>query len=152
MTKVLMVCLGNICRSPMAEGLLRSKVDTQKITVDSAGTSNYHINQAPDRRMQETARQHHINLSALRGRQFTPKDFEQFDFIYVMDKHNYQDVIQQARSANEKAKVDFITNLLYPQENRDVPDPYYGGSEGFENVFQLLDQCTDQLVKKLLSQ
>src|SRR5699024_8492594 len=145
----LMVCLGNICRSPMAEGILRAKVDPDKIEVDSAGTSNYHINQQPDARMMATAKQHGIDISMLRGRQFTVDDFDNFDYIFVMDKSNYSDVLALARSEADRAKVDLILNQIHPGKNQDVPDPYYGGDAGFENVFNLLDESTNRFIEKL---
>lgn len=144
-----MVCLGNICRSPMAEGLLRQKVDPEVVQVDSAGTANYHVGQPPDERMINTARKHGIDISGLRGRQFEAHDFDQFDRIYAMDNSNYNNILKLARDSKDEEKVDFFTNLLYPGENRDVPDPYYGEEDGFEDVYTLLDQCSSELVKIL---
>lgn len=149
MKKVVMVCLGNICRSPMAEGLLREKVNPEEVQVDSAGTADYHIGQPPDERMIETAGNHGIDISGLRGRQFGVGDFDQFDYIFAMDNANYRNIIKLARTAKDTEKVSLITNLLHPGENNDVPDPYYGGKTGFEKVYQLLDRCTSELVKRL---
>lgn len=149
MTKVLMVCLGNICRSPLAEGLLRAKVDAARVMVDSAGTAAYHIGEHPDRRMTATAAKHQIDISRLKGRQFSKQDFETFDYIYVMDRANYENVLQLASTEEEKQKVELILNLIDPGQNKEVPDPYFGGQEGFEKVFQLLDQCTDQIARQL---
>jgi len=148
-TRVLMVCLGNICRSPLAHGLLRSKVDPGEIKVDSAGTSDYHIDQAPDERMIATAKEHHLDITDLRGRQFEVADFDRFDHIFVMDRSNYAHLLKVARSEKDKAKVDFILNNIYPGKDKDVPDPYFGGQQGFEKVYRLLDQATDVLAKKL---
>lgn len=147
--KVLMVCLGNICRSPLAEGLLRAKLNPDIMEVDSAGTSNYHVDEAPDSRMIETAAGHGIDISDLRGRQFTVRDFDDFDYIYVMDKSNYQNVIRLARNAEDKAKIYLILNEIYPGKDQEVPDPYHGGRKGFENVYKLLDKSTDVILKKL---
>lgn len=148
-TKILMVCLGNICRSPLAEELLRSKVDLEKIEVDSAGTSDYHIDAHPDQRMIATAKNHNLDITKLRGRQFTTQDFEEFDHIYAMDSSNYENIIALAASDAEKAKVSLILNQIYPTENMDVPDPYFGGVEGFENVYNLLDKSTSIIAEKL---
>lgn len=148
-TKVLMVCLGNICRSPMAEGLLRDKVDLEKVTVDSAGTGDYHIGNPPDERMIATAKNHNVDITNLQARQFTSEDFDRFDHIFVMDISNYQNVIKLARSAEDKEKVELILNRIKPGQDQEVPDPYHGGDEGFEHVYDLLNQSTDAIVKEL---
>lgn len=144
-----MVCLGNICRSPLAEGILRSKVDPKKVMVDSAGTAAYHVGEAPDLRSIMTARKHGLNISKLLGRQFSLEDFDNFDKIYVMDHSNYNNVMALARSEEDKAKVDLILNELSSGSNQDVPDPYYGGDEGFEQVYRLLDTATDTIAQKI---
>lgn len=144
-----MVCLGNICRSPLAEGILRSKVDPKMVVVDSAGTAAYHVGEAPDLRSIMTARKHGLNISKLLGRQFRVEDFDDFDKIYVMDHSNYNNVIALARNEEDKAKVDLILNELSPGSNQDVPDPYYGGDEGFEQVYRLLDTATDTISQKI---
>ena len=149
MIKILMVCLGNICRSPLAEGILNSKLASDEFLVDSAGTSNYHIGDLPDRRSIEIARINQIDITNQRGRQFSVIDFDIFNFIYVMDSSNYENVIRLARNQKDIDKVKLILNELYPNENMDVPDPYYGGSDGFENVFNLLDDACDIIVDKL---
>ncbi len=148
-TKILMVCLGNICRSPLAEGILKSKVDTNKIFVDSAGTGHWHIGQLPDSRSIEVAKNHGIDLTNQRGRQFTQKDFLEFDYIFVMDNSNKDNVLQLARNNSETKKVQLILDELFPLENVDVPDPYYGGDQGFENVYHMLDKACDEIVKRL---
>ena len=143
MIKILMVCLGNICRSPLAEGILKSKLPSNKFIVDSAGTANYHVGSQPDRRSIAVGKKYGIDISNLKGRQFSAKDFDAFDYIYVMDESNYYDVISLARNENDKKKVNFILNEIYPNQNHEVPDPYYGGEQGFENVFKMLDEaCT----------
>ena len=146
--RILMVCLGNICRSPLAEGLLRSKVDPQKVSVDSAGTAGYHVEEAPDVRMIKTARRHGIDLAMLRGRQFGPEDFDRFDQIYVMDQDNYEEVMAQARHQEDREKVKLLLEELPGGRGMAVPDPYFGGDEGFENVYKLLDEATTEIAKK----
>lgn len=150
MKSVLMVCLGNICRSPLAEGILRSKTQqlNLEIHIDSAGTSNYHIGQPPDKRSIANAKKHGIDISKLKARQFEIEDFDNFDFIFVMDTSNYSDVLALARNENDKQKVDLILNKLNPN-NQSVPDPYFGGEAGFEHVFQLLDNACERIVKSL---
>lgn len=147
--KILMVCLGNICRSPLAEGILREKVKGTEIEVDSAGTSSYHVDEAPDPRAIQTGRKYGINISDLRGRQFTPDDFDRYDKIYVMDRSNYDNVLSLARNEEDRNKVDFLLNELEIGSNSEVPDPYFGGDSGFDNVYQMLDAATDRIIEKL---
>jgi protein-tyrosine phosphatase len=149
MTKILMVCLGNICRSPLAEGILKSKLNNNFI-VDSAGTANYHSGSSPDPRSIAVARKYGLNISNLRGRQFTVRDFDTFDFIYVMDDSNYNNVAKLARNAEDLAKVDFILNEVYPNKNFDVPDPYYGGDDGFENIYTMLNEACTKIANNLI--
>jgi len=149
-TKILMVCLGNICRSPLAEGILKSKLDLDKYMVDSAGTGHWHVGNKPDPRSIEVAKNHELDITTQRGRQFSKKDFDTFDFIYVMDSSNKQDVLEIAQSETDKKKVRLILDEIFPGENVDVPDPYYGGTQGFESVYQLLDETCEEIVKKLL--
>lgn len=144
-----MVCLGNICRSPLAEGLLRDKVVDMAVETDSAGTSAYHVDEAPDPRMIRTGRAKGVNISDLRGRQFQVSDFDNFDRIYVMDASNYRDVISLARNEADEAKVDYILNELQPGSDAEVPDPYFGGDRGFEEVYRMLDEATDRVVEKI---
>lgn len=150
--KILMVCLGNICRSPIADGLLRKKVEEQGLNcvVDSAGTSNFHVGEGPDKRMTKTAAERGVDISFLRARQFVKEDFSEFDLIYVMDDSNYENVIALADSDEEKSKVKMLLNEVYPDENMAVPDPYWGGDEGFVHVFDLVDQATDKIIEKYL--
>lgn len=149
MIKILMVCLGNICRSPLAEGILRSKLSCDKFLVDSAGTASYHVGSSPDRRSVEVGKKYGLNISNLRGRQFQPSDFDTFDHIFVMDESNYQNVIALARSEEDIRKVNFILNEVYPNQNYSVPDPYYGGNEGFENVYKMLDEACSIIAERL---
>jgi protein-tyrosine phosphatase len=149
--KVLMVCLGNICRSPVAEGLLRrrAKEANKQIQVDSAGTSNYHIGEQPDSRSLAHALSKGTDISSLKARQFTIEDFDAFDKIFVMDYSNYENVVKLARDQNDINKVDLLLNQLYPGENQSVPDPYFGGDEGFEQVYNMVDAAVSEFLKKV---
>lgn len=149
--KILMVCLGNICRSPLAEGILASKLPKNKFTVDSAGTGSWHIGRKPDERSIVTAKKNKIDISHQKGRQFTIRDFETFDYIYVMDNSNYNDVMHLAKTPEQRNKVQLILNELFPDENVDVPDPYYGLANGFDHVYEMLDQACELIAKKLIA-
>lgn len=147
--KILMVCLGNICRSPLAEGILASKLPKDKFFVDSAGTGAWHSGNQPDARSIAVAKKNQLDISTQRARLFKVEDFEIFDYIYVMDKSNYRDVIRLAKNDGQKEKVEIILNELYPDENVDVPDPYYGIANGFEMVYQMLDEACEIIASKL---
>ncbi|PQB06376.1 protein-tyrosine-phosphatase [Polaribacter filamentus] len=149
MTKVLMVCLGNICRSPLAEGILLSKINADEIFVDSAGTGAYHIGKLPDERSIEVARKHGIDIRNQRARKFTVKDFDTFDYIYAMDETNYQNILMQARTNDDKSKVQLILNETHSTKNLAVPDPYYGGNQGFENVYIMFEEACKVIANKL---
>lgn len=144
-----MVCLGNICRSPLAEGILRSKVNTDKVFIDSAGTGGWHVGGMPDERSIAVAKKHAIDLTDQRCRKFSTSDFDNFDIIYVMDKFNYRDVTSMARTESDKNKVHLILEELKTSGNIEVPDPYYGGDNGFENVYQMLNESCDVIADKL---
>lgn len=150
-TKILMVCLGNICRSPLAEGILKSKLPETGFVVDSAGTGNYHVGDSPDPRSITTAKKYGLDITTQRGRQFTVSDFDTFDYIYVMDSSNFENVVKLARNANDIAKVHYILNEIYPNQNHSVPDPYTGGIQGFENTFKMLDEACTNLAMKLVN-
>lgn len=149
MVKILMVCLGNICRSPLAHGILESKLPSDRFIVDSAGTANYHVGEAPDRRSIAVARSHGIDISHQRGQQFKTSFFDSYDHIYVMDEYNYEDVIRLARNREDAAKVKLILDEDDSASIKHVPDPYYGDMSGFEFVYNVLDQVCDRISKKL---
>ena len=149
--RILMVCLGNICRSPLADGLLRHKVSEKQLPwmVDSAGTAAYHIGNPPDHRMIQTAKAKGIDISDLRARQFTLQDFDAFDRIYVMDQSNYNNVLRLARTDADQQKVYFLLDHLYPNKQQEVPDPYYGNQADFNAVFTLVNEATEALITDL---
>ncbi len=149
--KILMVCLGNICRSPLAEGIMRKKLTENNIEgeVDSCGFESFHIGDKPDSRAIKVALQHGIDISAHRGKQFKKSDFDYFDKIYVMDSTNHRDVSGMVRNNNDLGKIDYIMNMAYPGSNMPVPDPYYGGPDGFEKTWKLLDIATDKIIENI---
>lgn len=149
-TRVLMVCLGNICRSPLAEGILQSKLNPKYFEVASAGTSHWHVGESPDPRSIEIAKKYGIDISNQKGQQFQLKHFETFDLIYVMDEQNKEDLLKMAPHQQAIDKVHLILNELVGIEEIDVPDPYYGTLNDFENVFKLLEKATDSIAKRLL--
>lgn len=149
--KILFVCLGNICRSPLAEGILRDKAKRKNLDVliDSAGTGSWHAGENPDPRAVVTAGQFGIDISNLVARQFTKKDFDTFDKIYVMDSSNYHDVKRLAQREEHLLKVDYFLNLTFPGKNKEVPDPWHGGAQGFVTVFKMLDSACEILITKI---
>ncbi len=147
-----MVCLGNICRSPLAEGILTHKLDPEHYWVDSVGTGGWHIGDPPDKRSIAVAAQNGIDIAHLRGRQHSANDFKDFDHIYVMDQSNLDDVLALREKSNSNTPVSMILDSLFPGEKVDVPDPYYGGSEDFRRVFEMLDQACDAIVAQLKEQ
>jgi len=147
MQKILFVCLGNICRSPLAEGIMLHLNEKNQLglVIDSAGTANYHVGEAPDKRTIANAKKNGVDLSSLRARQFKIADFREFDKIYVMDKSNMNNVLALAKDENDIKKVDLLLNLSHPNTHTEVPDPYYGGEAGFEAVFKMVYEACDQL-------
>ena len=144
-----MVCLGNICRSPLAEGILKSKTQNLDVYIDSAGTASYHVGNLPDSRSIEIANKNGIDLTYQRARQFSEKDFDDFDKIYAMDTNNYSNIISLGRNQSDRDKVDVILNELTPKSYDSVPDPYYGAGDGFQIVYNMLDNACDAIVGKL---
>ena len=142
---ILMVCLDNICRSPLAEGIMQEKIAIAGLdwAVDSAGTGGWHAGDTPDARSVMTAREMDIDISMQRARKFVVSDFDRFDHILVMDSQNMVDVLRLARHDDDRKKVELIMNFAHPDRNINVPDPYYGGHDGFQNVFQMLDTACD---------
>ena len=147
--KILMVCLGNICRSPLAEGILQSKVP-ENFVVDSAGTIAMHEGKSPDHCSVSTAKKYEIDLSAQKSRPFSAKDFKEYDRIYCMDRNNLKDVLSLAENDLQRQKVSLIL-----ENNQEVPDPYWGTMADFEKVYQLLDETCNKIAetyKKTISQ
>jgi len=142
-TKILMVCLGNICRSPLAQGILKKKV-FKSVIIDSAGTAGYHIGKNPDQRSIDIGNKNGVDISNFKARQFSKEDFKNFDHIYVMDNSNYKDVIDLAESIEDEKKVNLILS-----SNQEVPDPYYNGEKGFEHCYRLLDNACENIAKEL---
>ncbi|MDA9333833.1 low molecular weight phosphotyrosine protein phosphatase [Polaribacter sp.] len=149
MHKILMVCLGNICRSPIAEGVLQSKVNSDLVFVDSAETAAYHVGNAPDKRSIHIASKYNVNLKNQKARKFTATDFDSFDTIYAMDESNYQNIIKLAKNNSHISKVKLILNEVNPLSNQSVPDPYYGGTQGFEKVYMMLEEACSIIAEKL---
>ena len=150
MIRILMVCLGNICRSPLAHGILDSKLDSKNFKVDSAGTSSYHINSLPDKRSIAVARKNGLDITNQRGRQFKVEDFQTYDYIYVMDKSNFENVVRMAQNIEDISKVKLILNESEPNKNLEVPDPYYGGNSGFDDVYNMLNEACNIIATRLI--
>ena len=147
--KILMVCLGKICRSPLAEGILSSKGKHLNIEVDSAGTAAYHIGKQADIRSIEISNKYSIDLNQQRTRQFSRADFDEFDIIYAMDTNNYAHLNSLAYSETERNKIRMILNEINPNSYRSVPDPYYGGKNGFQDVYNMLDKASDKIIQNI---
>lgn len=150
--KILMVCLGNICRSPLAEGIMQYKADNAGLnwTVDSAGTGNWHVGSAPHRLSQKVAKTNGIDICNQKARQFQPTDMLSFDRIYFMDEENYEDARVIAGKLWDPSKADLLMNTLYPGKYQSVPDPYYGGEDGFHEVFDLISKACDAIIESYM--
>jgi len=148
--KILMVCLGNICRSPLAEGILQEKTRKAGLDwiIDSAGTNGFHIGEAPHRLSQKVALQHGIDISRQRARQFVTADFDQFDIIYAMAEEVIDEMKWIAKIKFNATKVDLLMNAVYPGENKDVPDPWYGPEPGYHEVYNMIDSACDKIIEK----
>jgi protein-tyrosine phosphatase len=144
-----MVCLGNICRSPLAEGILSLKGKHLNLEVDSAGTAAYHIGKQPDIRSIEIANKYTIDLNQQRARQFSRADFDKFDIIYAMDTNNYAHLISLASTETERNKIRMILNEINPKAYQSVPDPYYGGENGFQDIYNMLDKACDKIIQNI---
>ena len=147
--KILMVCLGNICRSPLAEGILSIKGKHLNLEVDSAGTAAYHIGKQPDIRSIEIANKYTIDLNQQRARQFSRADFDKFDIIYAMDTNNYTHLISLASTETERNKIRMILNEINPKAYQSVPDPYYGGENGFQDIYNMIDKACDKIIQNI---
>lgn len=148
--KILMVCLGNICRSPLAEGIMNEKLKNhfENYVVDSAGTIDLHEGNLPDSRSIDTALNHGIDITNQRSRPITDEDLTTFDYIFCMDKNNYKNVLSMAENNEQRNKIHLFLEFA-GQQNAEVPDPYYGGVDGFEKVYRMLDNASDIIIKKL---
>lgn len=148
--RILMVCLGNICRSPLAEGILQHKAWQAGLqwSVESAGTGNWHIGEPPHHLSTKIAKLNGVDISKQRARQFVKEDFLNYDFIYVMDSSNFNDVKRMSGKLFDETKIDLLLNTLHPGENRSVPDPWFGEEDGYHEVFTMLDRACEQIIQK----
>ncbi|MFZ4563935.1 MAG: low molecular weight protein-tyrosine-phosphatase [Bacteroidales bacterium] len=154
MVNILFVCTGNICRSPMAEGILKDKLKHLhfQAEVDSCGFESFHVGDAPDSRAQEVAKERGIDISSHRARLFTMKDFDRFDYIYAMDSSHYNNIIRLARNDADVEKVDYLLNVLSPGQNTGVQDPWYHDMKAFERVYIQLEEACKQITLNLVNQ
>jgi len=153
--KILMVCLGNICRSPLAEGILKHKVKNAGLEwfVDSAGIGDWHAGDLPDKRSIAIAQRYNVDITDQRARQIRKEDLKNFDLILAMDDSNLRQIQFLAKQVqNPTAQIEMILNYSSPGKNQSVPDPYYGGMDGFEKVFQMLDEATEKMLEAVLSE
>ncbi len=146
--QILMVCLGNICRSPLAEGIMKAKLRSRNLDwkVESRGTGNWHVGQLPDPRSIATAKRHQIDITDQRAQQFSEKDFEDYDLILAMDQSNYSNIIAMAKGIADEEKVKLIMDFDPDKTALEVPDPYWN-DDGFEQVFSMLDQACDKVIE-----
>lgn len=148
--KVLMVCLGNICRSPLAEGILQQKANAAGLRwlVDSAGTNGYHVGEAPHRLSQKVAAANGVDISGQRARRFVAADFQHYDKIYAMAGDVVDEIRRISGRQFDPAKVQLLMNELHPGNDEDVPDPYYGSEPGYHEVYNMIDAATDKIIAK----
>lgn len=148
--KILMVCLGNICRSPLAEGILQHKADAAGLNwqVDSAGTNGYHVGEAPHKLSQKVAKLNGIDISKQCARRFSASDFENYDKIYAMAGDVIDEMKWIAGNKYDSDKVDLLMNELHPEQNEDIPDPWYGTEPGYHTTYEMIDKATDALIGK----
>lgn len=146
-----MVCLGNICRSPLAEGILKFKTDSSKVHVASAGTGNYHTGEQACKNSRKIATDNLLDISDHRARQFVVSDFENYDIIYVMDSNNYKNVMAIAPNKDAAEKVKLILNEVFPEDNIDVPDPYKSSYFAFKNIYNMLNEACEIIANNLNS-
>lgn len=153
MYRVLVVCLGNICRSPLGEGILHDQLQqaglASMVQVDSCGTGDYHIGKPPHVESQRVARERGLDISAQRARQVHPTDFAEFDLILAMDRQNRQDLLALDASSPHQAKIRLFTDFVADITDPDVPDPYFGGPEGFDAVYDLIKQSSEAIVAEI---
>ena len=145
-----MVCLGNICRSPLAEGVLQHKAKAAGLNwqVNSAGTNGYHVGEAPHRLSQKVAKMNGIDICTQRARRFSASDFEKYDKIYAMADDVIDEMKWIAGNKYDASKVDLLMNELHPGKNEDIPDPWYGTEPGYHRTYELIDQATDKIIEK----
>lgn len=148
--KILMVCLGNICRSPLAEGILKDKVQKAGLNwvIESAGTNSYHIGETPHPLSQKVARQNGISIEAQRARRFVKEDFDRYDKIYAMAADVIEDMKKIAGNKFDAGKVDLLLNEIYPGQQQDVPDPWYGSEPGYHEVYKMINSAANTILEK----
>ncbi len=153
MVRVLFICMGNICRSPVAEGVFRRMLEgaglSNKVYVDSAGTHSYHIGAPPDTRSQVTALRRGIDLRGLRARQVTVTDFAEFDYLLAMDRDNFEHLLALCQDAELRRRIQLLMDFAPDLPEREVPDPYYGGPTGFDRVMDLIEEASEGLLVHL---
>lgn len=144
-----MVCLGNICRSPLAEGILKDKLDPSRFIVESAGTGGWHVGNPPDPRSIEIAKKRGLDISGQRAQQFEASFFDHYDLIFAMDQSNFRDLKAMANSSEQRDKLSMLLEAVFPGEGVDVPDPYYGGTSGFSEVYDLIDRACNVIAQNI---
>lgn len=144
-----MVCLGNICRSPLAEGILKDKLDPSRFIVESAGTGGWHVGNPPDPRSIEIAKKRGLDISGQRAQQFVASFFDHYDLIFAMDQSNFRDLKAMANSSEQRDKLSMLLEAVFPGEGVDVPDPYYGGTSGFSEVYDLIDRACNVIAQNI---